>query len=202
RHGSEASAPATEEPSESGSYYLTDGDKKTLLRLARRSLESFVCDRNLLVVDPPASERLRQNGAGFVTLTKNGQLRGCMGRMQAAAPLYQTVIQMTMAAAAEDPRFPPVRPEELKDLHIEISVNTPLRPVSGPEEIVLGKHGVVVSKGLRQGVFLPQVATSTGWTKEEFLRNLCAHKAGLPPDAYMKDATLYVFTSIVFGEQD
>jgi len=115
--------------------------------------------------------------------------------------LYQAVIEMAVNAASEDPRFRPVGPEELKDIHIEISVNTPLRPVSGPDEIVLGKHGVVVAKGMRQGVFLPQVATETGWTKDEFLRELCAQKAGLPPDAYKKDAKLYVFESIVFEEE-
>jgi hypothetical protein len=186
---------------ESDSYSLSDSDEKTLLQLARRSLESFVRDGRVLSVDPPTSEMLRKNGAAFVTINKHGQLRGCIGQMQATMPLYQTVIKMAVAAASEDPRFPPVRPEELKDIHIEVSVNSPLRLVSSPDEIVLGKHGVVVAKGFRQGVFLPQVATETGWTKEEFLRNLCAHKAGLPPDAYKQDAKLYVFTSIVFEEE-
>ncbi|MBI5119211.1 AmmeMemoRadiSam system protein B [Candidatus Poribacteria bacterium] len=192
---------ASNTPNKSGSYSLSDGDKKTLLGLARRSLEAFVRDGRILKADPPESEILLKDGAAFVTLNKNGQLRGCIGQMQATMPLYQTVIRMAVAAASEDPRFSPVKPEELKDVHIEISVNSPLRPVSSPDEIVLGKHGVVVAKGFRQGVFLPQVATETGWTKEEFLRNLCAHKAGLPPDAYMHGARLYVFTSIVFEEE-
>jgi AmmeMemoRadiSam system protein B/AmmeMemoRadiSam system protein A len=197
----EASAIHENEAGESDSNYLDGNDKKTLLQLARRSLESFVRNKTLLLVDAPESERLRQNGAAFVTLTKNGQLRGCIGSMQPTMPLYHTVIRMAAEAASEDPRFPPVQPEELEDIHIEISVNTPLREVSGPDEIVLGKHGVVVAKGLRQGVFLPQVAKETGWTKKEFLENLCAHKAGLPPDAYKRDAKLYVFSSIVFDEE-
>ncbi len=198
----EASAAHENEAGESDSNYLNEDDKNTLLQLARRSLESFVRDKRLLVVDAPESERLRENGAAFVTLTENGQLRGCIGSMQPTMPLYETVIRMAAAVASEDPRFPPVQPKELDDIRIEISVNTPLREVSGPDEIILGKHGVVVAKGLRRGVFLPQVATETGWTKKEFLENLCAHKAGLPPDAYKKDAKLYVFSSIVFDEKD
>ncbi len=181
--------------------YLSDEDKETLLRLARSSVESIVRDKKILAVEAPEGETLRANGAGFVTLKINGRLRGCVGRMEAVTPLYQTIVQMAAAAATQDRRFRPVKPEELDDIHIEISVNTPLRPVAGPEDITLGKHGVVVAKGLRQGVFLPQVADETGWSKDEFLRNLCAHKAGLEPDAYKDGARLYVFSSIVFEEE-
>jgi AmmeMemoRadiSam system protein B/AmmeMemoRadiSam system protein A len=183
------------------SEYLTGEEKRTLLRLARRSIESLVRDHTLLVVDPPESTRLREAGAAFVTLKRDGQLRGCIGSMQAVMPLYQTVIQMAAAAASRDTRFPPVRPEELDDIHIEISVNTPLTRVSGPDDIILGTHGVVVSQGSRQGVFLPQVATETGWSKEKFLSNLCMHKAGLPPDAYKNGADIFVFTSVIFEEE-
>ena len=200
-HGAAASNVSANAPADEGdSYVLTDDDKKELLQLARRSVESYVLRKKVLEVDPPESPVLRENGAAFVTLKKNGQLRGCIGSMQAVEPLYKTVIAMALAAASQDPRFRPVQSEELKDIHIEISVNTPLREVSGPDEIVLGKHGVVVAKGLARGVYLPQVATETGWTKEEFLSSLCAHKAGLAPDAYKKGAKLYVFTSIVFEE--
>jgi AmmeMemoRadiSam system protein A len=194
-------SPGEQENPLSESEFLTAHDKEVLLRLARRSLETFVRDGHLLSVDPPQSERLRENGAAFVTLRKHGQLRGCIGRMDAIAPLYQTVIEMTVAAASQDHRFLPVEPDELKDIGIEISVNTPLVRVSSPDEIILGKHGVVVARGLHQGVFLPQVATETGWSKEEFLTNLCVHKAGLPSDAYKKDADLYVFSSVIFHEE-
>ncbi|GAB4351035.1 MAG: AmmeMemoRadiSam system protein B [Candidatus Abyssubacteria bacterium] len=189
-----------EEPSDAP-YFLSEEDKNTLLRLARLSMESFVRDGQMIDVAPPASKALAENGAAFVTLKKDGNLRGCIGSMEARSPLYQTVIQMAVLAATQDPRFPPVRPEELEDIHIEVSVNTPLRQVSSADEIILGKHGVVVEQGLRRGLFLPQVATETGWTREEFLRNLCVHKAGLQPDAYKKDAKLYVFSSIVFEEK-
>ena len=181
--------------------FLTEDDKKELLALARKSVESIVRDKKILRLEEPSGEKLKENGAAFVTLHKRGRLRGCIGRMDATEPIYKTVAHMAAAAAVQDPRFSPVRPEELDDIHIEISVNTPLRPVSGADEIVLGKHGVVVSKGMRQGVFLPQVATETGWTKEEFLSNLCSHKAGLAPDAYKNGAKLFVFRSIVFEEE-
>jgi AmmeMemoRadiSam system protein A len=181
--------------------YLNDKEKKTLLKIARQSLETFVREKKMYVPETPPSDRLKENGAAFVTLTENGRLRGCIGQMQATTPLYTTVAQMAVAAASQDPRFRPVQPDELSRIHIEISVNTPLVPVAGPDEVVLGKHGVVVANGLRQGVFLPQVATETGWTKDEFLRNLCVEKAGLPPDAYKNGARLFVFTSIVFEEE-
>ena len=198
--GSKVSESVKEETEESTSEYLDEDEKAILLKLARRSVESYVRDRKIIDVSPPESEKLRQNGAAFVTLKKNGRLRGCIGNMEPSMPLYQTVIQMAVAAASQDHRFTPVRPDELDDIHIEISVNTPLKRVGGADEIVLGKHGVVVEKGLRRGVFLPQVATETGWSKEEFLGNLCAQKAGLPPDSYKRDARLYVFSSIVFEE--
>lgn len=191
------SASGTDEKPEK---YMTDRDKRVLLELARKSVESIVRDKKLIEVDEPESKRLTANGAAFVTLRKGGNLRGCIGRMDASAPLYEVIIRMAAAAATEDNRFAPVRPDELSDITIEISVNTPLRPVSGPDEIVLGEHGVVVSKGFRRGVFLPHVAEETGWTKEQFLRNLCAHKAGLAPDAYKNGAQLHVFNSIVFEE--
>jgi AmmeMemoRadiSam system protein B/AmmeMemoRadiSam system protein A len=199
---SAASGASAGDAEDAGSYVLTDDDKHLLLQLARRSLESYVRERKILKVEPPASKILRQDGAAFVTLKKDGQLRGCIGSMQATAPLYRTVIEMAVAAASQDPRFRPVQPEELKDIHVEISVNTPLSRVNGPEEIEMGKHGVVVAKGMSRGVYLPQVATETGWTKEQFLRSLCASKAGLAPDAYKKDAQLFVFTSIVFEEEE
>ena len=198
------SAKAPEAKNKSGvasEEYLSEDDKAVLLDLARKAVESIVKEKKLLSVQAPAGERLRANGAAFVTLHKNGNLRGCIGRMEAAAPLYETVVRMAAAAATSDPRFRPVTVDELEDIRIEISVNTPLRPVAGYEEIVMGRHGVVVASGVRRGVFLPQVATETGWSKEEFLENLCAQKAGLRPDAYKNGARLSVFESIVFEEE-
>jgi hypothetical protein len=192
---------AENESDAAGEEYLSEHDKAALLDLARKSVESIVRKKRLPSIEKPAGDKLRANGAAFVTLHKNGKLRGCIGRMDAATPLYETVVRMAAAAAVQDPRFRPVSADELKDICIEISVNTPLRQVSGADEIVMGKHGVVVSNGMRRGVFLPQVATETGWSKEEFLENLCAQKAGLPRDAYKNGAKLSVFESIVFEEE-
>jgi len=116
--------------------------------------------------------------------------------------LVETVHDMAVAASSQDPRFSPVTPAELKDIDVEISVLSKPRKVKDASEIVLGKHGVIVSSGNRQGVFLPQVADETGWSKEEFLSELCSQKAGLPPDAWKDpNVSLYVFTADVFSEK-
>jgi len=139
----------------------------------------------------------------FVTLHKYGQLRGCIGNLIGEKPLYLTVIDMAIESAVDDPRFPPLKLEELKDIEIEISVLSPLEKIDDPKDIILGKHGVLVRKGFRSGVFLPQVAEETGWSKEEFLSYLCSHKAGLPPYAWKeKDTELYIFTAEVFSEKE
>jgi len=110
---------------------------------------------------------------------------------------------MAVEAATSDPRFPAVSTEELKDIDVEISVLSEPEKVDNIQDIKMGTHGVIVKKGFATGVFLPQVAIETGWTREEFLANLCAHKAGLNPDAWKdKDTELYSFTAQVFGEKD
>ena len=145
---------------------------------------------------------LKEMGA-FVTLNERGQLRGCIGNIVGRGPLYMTVRDMAIAAATEDPRFAPVTLDELGAIEIEISVLSPIEKIDSPDKIQLGKHGVIVKKGFSSGVFLPQVATETGWSKEEFLSNLCAHKAGLAPDAWKDKSTeLYIFSAEVFSEKE
>ena len=118
-------------------------------------------------------------------------------------PLYLTVRDMAVESATGDPRFRAVTQAELKDIEIEISVLSPLEKVASADSIILGKHGVIVKNGFNSGVFLPQVATETGWSKEEFLSNLCAQKAGLPADAWKDPSTeIYIFTAEVFSEKD
>ncbi len=181
---------------------LSKEDKKTLLKIARQTLESYLSKREIPEFKD-LSDRLRKIQGAFVTLKKHGQLRGCIGSIIGRLPLYLTVRDMAIEAATADPRFPPVRYEELKDINIEISVLSPLKKVSSSDEIVLGKHGVILKRGFHQGVFLPQVAEETGWSKEEFLSYLCAHKAGLPFDCWKdKDTELYVFTACVFSEEE
>lgn len=176
-------------------------EEKELLKLARLTVESYVHEKKI----PSYSSSLpglQQKLGAFVTLREHGQLRGCIGQFESSSPLYVIIQQMAVAAATQDPRFPPVRPEELGNLEYEISILSPLQKVKNADAIILGEHGVQISKGFRHGVFLPQVAAETGWTKEQFLGELCTQKAGLPADCWKDPNTnLYVFTAHVFAEK-
>jgi AmmeMemoRadiSam system protein A len=148
------------------------------------------------------SENLKEKRGAFVTLKKNGLLRGCIGRIVADTALYKLISQVVIDSALNDPRFPPVRYEELKDIEIEISVLTPFTEIENLEEIEVGKHGLMIRKGFYSGLLLPQVPLEYGWDRETFLKHICL-KAGLPPDAYKeKDVLLYKFSAIVFSEKD
>jgi len=180
---------------------LSESQKKELLKIARETLENYLKNGQLVDVKVD-DEALKQKRGVFVTLKKNGQLRGCIGSFFPQKPLYQLVQEMAIAAAVNDHRFPPLQYNELEDIKIEISVLSPLRRVSSPEEIELGKHGVYLKYGARTATFLPQVATETGWSREEFLSQLCAQKAGLPADCYLDpNVELFVYTAQVFGEE-
>jgi len=185
-----------------GEHMLNEVEKKRLLDIARTSIMHYLKEGKHIEVRENG-EALSRNMGAFVTLHKEGSLRGCIGNMVGRAPLYLTVRDMAVEAACGDPRFPKVTSEEMNDIDIEISVLSEMERVGGADEIELGTHGVLVRKGFSSGVFLPQVATETGWSKEEFLTNLCAGKAGLLPDAWKTgEAELYVFTAEVFGEKD
>jgi AmmeMemoRadiSam system protein B/AmmeMemoRadiSam system protein A len=172
-----------------------------LLEIARESIETYL-KTGKKKRSEIHDERLKIEQGAFVTLRKNDMLRGCIGHIIPTEPLQDTVADMAVAAATQDPRFPAVTLGEMKDIHIEISVLSVPRRVQSADEIELGKHGVIVRRGSRQGVFLPQVATETGWDKETFLENLCSHKAFLPKDAWKdKDTELVVFTAQVFEEE-
>ena len=144
----------------------------------------------------------REMGA-FVTIHKRENLRGCIGNMVGRGPLYQTVADMAIEAATGDPRFPRVSIGELDEIDIEISVLSPLRQVKSADEIQSPGHGVIVRKGFRSGVYLPQVAEETGWNKEQFLTSLCGHKAGIDPNAWKDPTTeMHIFSAEVFGEKE
>ena len=180
---------------------LKPQEEKELLKIARATVENYVKTGKLPEFSPTSPALQRPLGA-FVTLKKNGQLRGCIGRFEPSEPLYKIVQQMAASAATQDPRFRPVSTAELDKLEYEISVLSPLRKIPNADEIVLGKHGVTVSKGFHHGVFLPQVATETGWGKEEFLSELCSQKAGLPGNCWKDpDVNFEVFTAEVFSEE-
>lgn len=180
---------------------LTAEEKKSLLKIARNTLEEFLRTGRVLDFEP-LTERLKEKRGVFVTLHKRGELRGCIGYVEPIKPLYLATRDMAISAATEDPRFFPVKLEELVEIDIEITVLSPLERIADPESVVVGKHGLVIRKGFRSGVFLPQVPVEQGWTKREYLENVC-RKAGLPPNAYKeRDAELYVFSGEVFGEKD
>jgi AmmeMemoRadiSam system protein A len=140
--------------------------------------------------------------AVFVTLKQNHELRGCIGMTEARLPLGDAVRQMARAAALEDPRFPPVSAAELPRTAIEISILSPLHRIQSPQEIHLGEQGVVVRADGHRGLFLPQVAQETGWSREQFLNELCSQKAELPANAWTDPRTeLYVFTVQAFSQE-
>jgi len=180
---------------------LNDSQRKRLLQIARESIASYVRDGKRKEFTEK-DMLLNQHMGSFVTIHEAGELRGCIGNMVASGPLYQTVADMAIEAATGDPRFRPLSINELDKINLEISVLSPLQRVKNIDEIKVPGHGVIVKRGMRSGVYLPQVATETGWNKEEFMTSLCAHKAGLPPDAWKDPATeIYTFRAEVFGEK-
>jgi AmmeMemoRadiSam system protein B/AmmeMemoRadiSam system protein A len=184
-----------------GAGALNPAQKKELLKIARQSIEVYVKTGKAPAISTQDAGLNEIQGA-FVTIRKHGALRGCIGNIIGQEPLYETVRDMAVAAASQDPRFSPLTAAELKDIDLEISVLSQPRRVKDASEIQLGRDGVIVSEGGHQGVFLPQVADETGWSKEEFLSQLCSQKAGLPPDAWKDpDTALYVFTADVFAEK-
>lgn len=182
--------------------------QKEALTIARKTLEEYLATGQIPSFWPKNKSLLKPLGA-FVTLRKTqgkpqvqGELRGCIGEFEPKEPLYQVIQNMTIAAATQDFRFPPIKAEELKNISVEISVMTPKRKIKRWREIKLGQHGVVVEKNGHSGTFLPQVATETGWDLEEFLSQLCRQKAGLSPEAYKEPTTnLFVFEAQIFQEK-
>ncbi|MBI4459224.1 MAG: AmmeMemoRadiSam system protein A [Acidobacteria bacterium] len=178
---------------------LLNAEEKTfLLRLARKSLEAAVRHTRMEIPAevPPA---VQIPAGAFVSLHKRGHLRGCIGYIQPAHPLHRTVIEAAMASALHDTRFEPVRPEELPEIEIEISVLSPLQEVR-PEEVQVGGHGLMVSQGEARGLLLPQVAVGHHWQREQFLEETC-RKADLPADAWRRGAKIEAFTAEVFNER-
>jgi len=179
---------------------LTDEEKRQLLEIARITIEKRVKGEKV----PPftvTSERLREPRGAFVTIKKHGMLRGCIGYVLPVKPLYQAVREMAEAAALRDYRFPPVTPDELEELQIEISALTVPKEIKDIHEIEVGKHGIIIEKGSYSGLLLPQVATEYGWDRITFLEETC-RKAGLPKDAWKdKDTRIMVFSAEVFGEE-
>lgn len=181
---------------------LSPAERVALLRLARGSLERVLAGGDLPEPEGVGVEitpALARPGAAFVTLRRRGDLRGCIGEIHASRPLWQSVQAMAVGAALRDIRFRRVTEEEIADLRIHVSVLTEPEPVAGWNDIVVGRHGIVLQKDGRSATFLPQVATEQGWDVEQTLTHL-ARKAGLSPDAWRHGATFLVFEAFAFGE--
>ncbi|MGH9452686.1 MAG: AmmeMemoRadiSam system protein A [Terriglobia bacterium] len=177
---------------------LTEADRKLLLDYSRSVLARSVRGLPAPVLEN-ASPALHIPCGAFVTLRPdNGELRGCIGRVTTSEALFQTVADCTVDASTHDPRFSPVTPEELAGLLIEISVLSELTEAR-PEDVEVGRHGLLISMGLRRGLLLPQVPTEWGWDRERFLDETCL-KSGLPPHAWRHGARVQVFTAEVFRE--
>ena len=181
-------------------FRLSDEGQRYLLSLSRRVIRAYLETRQRPAVDSPPEEVLPHRGA-FVTLRKDTRLRGCIGYVSPMYPLYQTVMQCSIAAATEDPRFVPLTLEEFPETGIEISVLSPIEEVKTIEDIQVGTHGLVIGHQGRRGLLLPQVAVEYGWDRKRFLEETC-RKAGLPANAWQKGAKIESFTAFVFGEEE
>ncbi len=179
---------------------INQQEQQRLLEIVKQTVESYVKTGRVAEFSE-STPALNQKLGAFVTLKKQGQLRGCIGNFtsDASEPLWRNVVQMAISAASQDPRFLPVTAEELPFLEYEVSVLSPLKKISDWREIQLGKHGVEIKKGIKSGVFLPQVAGETGWDLNTFMGQLCFQKAGLPATCWQdKDTEIYIFTAQVF----
>jgi uncharacterized protein len=183
--------PLSQDPAE-----YSPEERRVLLEIAHRSIEAALRGESLELTPP--CEHLAQPRGAFTTLHLHDKLRGCIGYVFATEPLYQTVAETARAAAFDDPRFEPVTLDEAEALKVEISVLSPLRPIHA-EEVLVGRHGLVVMQGGRRGLLLPQVPVEWNWDRETFLAQTCL-KAGLAPDAWKHGAELQAFTAEVFGE--
>lgn len=192
--------PSGKSPPAAARLSLSPDEQDELLRIARLSVETAVTRRKLVDLPAPASPALTREQGAFVTLKKQGRLRGCIGYSEPLRPLYLTVRDVAAYAALQDRRFPPVEPGELAELEYEVSVLSPFRRVRDVTEIETGLHGLMIKQGPREGLLLPQVAPEQGWNRATLLEQLCL-KAGLPAEAW-KDAgsDIFRFTALVFPE--
>jgi AmmeMemoRadiSam system protein A len=178
---------------------LGEGDRRALLALARRALEVYLRESRI-PQEPDDEAAFQEPRSVFVTLKCHRKLRGCIGVLSGGSSLGENV-QHCAVSAANDPRFPPLLSDELAATRIEISVLGMPRAIGGPEDVTVGKDGLIVSRGMRKGLLLPQVAVEQRWDAGRFVEETCV-KAGLPRDAWKTGATLEAFTADVFGEDD
>ncbi len=180
---------------------LNSQEKQALLDIARQAILQGI-ETGEEYIEPREEKRLNQRNGCFVTIKQNGKLRGCIGNFQSELPLFREVAQMALASSTQDPRFYPMKPSDLDNFSLEISVLSPLQKIEDISEIEVGKHGIYIEKSFHRGVLLPQVAVEHNWDRDTFLQQTCV-KAGLPTDAWQaEDAEIYIFSAQIFGEND
>lgn len=183
-------------------FKLTIEEKEKLLKIARNTLNYYLSTGKILKINESELTCAMKSSCGsFVTLHKDGALRGCIGRFVADEPLYALVQKMAIAAATEDSRFSVVVKNEIDKIDLEISVLTPLQKITSIDEIEMGRHGIYIKKGFASGTFLPQVAIETGWNKEELLGFCARDKAGIGWTGW-RNADIYIYEALVFGENN
>lgn len=178
---------------------LTKKERRDLLRIAREAIVTTVTNGKIPHVETSSKGLNGENGC-FVTIKRQGQLRGCIGNFVSDQPLYRLVQEMALSAATRDPRFYPMKQQDLDDFELEISVLSPLQKISSVDEIQVGRHGIYIVKDSYRGVLLPQVATEYGWDRDAFLKHTCL-KAGLSENAWQKECDIFIFSALVFGEE-
>ncbi len=177
---------------------LNDKERKELLKIARGAIRTYLEGKREL--SPKLSGPLAEPKGVFVTLKKEGELRGCIGIVEPIYPLGTAVVKAAISSAFEDPRFYPLRKDEFVKLEIEISILTKPVEIDNPLKIDVGTHGIIIERGWNKGLLLPQVPLEYGWGLEEYLRNGCV-KAGLEPECWKRGAKIYTFKAEVFSEK-
>jgi uncharacterized protein len=181
-------------------FQLTEDDQRILLQIARNAVSSYLSGQSPRL--PEIADGILTESHGiFVSIHTGPALRGCIGNIHPAGPLYRSTAECAIAAAVGDPRFMPMNTAELAGVEFEISVLSPMSRVKNIGEIEVGTHGLVISKGPARGLLLPQVATAYGWNRERFLQETCT-KAGLEPDDWKNGAAIECFSAVVFAEKD
>jgi MEMO1 family protein len=182
------------------SFSFTDEERKQLFTIAKNSIHSMLFDNKKYVIDEKSvTDNLKKPLGAFVTLSIHGNLRGCIGRFISSEPLYKVVQESAISAAFEDPRFSELTKEEYSKTHFEITVIGPLKKINNINEIILGRHGIYIKKGMNSGTMLPQVATENGWTLEQFLGYTSRDKAGIGWDGW-KDAEIFIYEGAVLED--
>ena len=185
---------------------ISDEDGEFLVKLARNAIETYINDKKIINVPDDLNPILNEEMGAFVTLTRNGDLRGCIGYPEPVKPLAQAVVEVAISAGTQDPRFPPVTASELEEIHVEVSVLTKpelievQKPAQYLEKVEVGRDGLIVEMGMYRGLLLPQVPVEWNWDIEDFLANTCM-KAGLPSDCWLQEGVkIYSLQSQIFTE--